>query len=128
MLATWSVSTSRPRDLPEPRRQQQTIGSAEQLPFQSSSFDAIVCVDVVEHLTDPATFVGEDPASPAPGGKLIICTPNLLGYKNIVSNALPRPVMDMAWRVFKGRKTGSHTAPTIAEHGRRMTKLATQTS
>jgi ubiquinone/menaquinone biosynthesis C-methylase UbiE len=103
------------------------IGNAEQLPFSSSSFDAIVCVDVVEHLTDPAMFLREAQRVLRPGGKLVICTPNLLGYKNIVSNALPRPVMDMAWRVFKHREAGQpHRTYYRSNTVRRMAKLATE--
>jgi ubiquinone/menaquinone biosynthesis C-methylase UbiE len=117
-----------PQDLLQNRDvNSKAIGSAEQLPFQSSSFDAIVCVDVVEHLTDPAMFLSEAQRCLRPGGKLIICTPNLLGYKNIVSNALPRPVMDMAWRVFKGRQAGQpHRTYYRSNTVRRMTKLAKQ--
>lgn len=91
------------RDIGEP-----VVGDLERLPFQRESFDCVISVDVVEHLSDPASFFQEAARCLRPNGVLILCTPNLLGYKNLIARALPRPVLDSAWRYFKGRPEQPH--------------------
>ncbi|MEO8285679.1 MAG: class I SAM-dependent methyltransferase [Chloroflexota bacterium] len=100
------------------------VGNAQQLPFRSGTFDHIVCVDVVEHLTDPAAFLKETARCLRPGGTMIICTPNLLGYKNIISSLMPRPALDLAWRVLKGRPGQPHRTYYRSNTIGRLRKLA----
>jgi 2-polyprenyl-3-methyl-5-hydroxy-6-metoxy-1,4-benzoquinol methylase len=68
-------------------------------PIKSNSFDLVVCMEVIEHLTD---IPSEDPIIAGtyrvsgvmnmlseslrvlvPGGKLFLTTPNICGYKNL---------------------------------------------
>ena len=42
----------------------------------SGTFDLVTSVEVVEHVTDPAAFLGELAARLAPGGLMILSTPN----------------------------------------------------
>jgi len=79
------------------------VGDVERLPFQSGAFGCILSVDVVEHLDNPAAFFREAARCLRPGGTLIVCTPNLLGYKNLIAYLLPRPLLDLAWRKLRGR-------------------------
>jgi len=41
-----------------------------------STFDLVTSMEVVEHVTDPAAFIGELVARLAPGGLMILSTPN----------------------------------------------------
>jgi 2-polyprenyl-6-hydroxyphenyl methylase/3-demethylubiquinone-9 3-methyltransferase len=41
-----------------------------------STFDLVTSMEVVEHVTDPAAFIGELAARLAPGGLMILSTPN----------------------------------------------------
>jgi 2-polyprenyl-3-methyl-5-hydroxy-6-metoxy-1,4-benzoquinol methylase len=47
------------------------------LPFGDASFDAIVVVDMLEHVRDEADFVSELARALKPGGRLVINTPHL---------------------------------------------------
>jgi len=47
------------------------------LPFGDASFDAIVVVDMLEHVPDEADFVSELARTLKPGGRLVINTPHL---------------------------------------------------
>ena len=41
-----------------------------------AKFDLVTSMEVVEHVTDPAAFIGELAARLAPGGLMILSTPN----------------------------------------------------
>ena len=53
------------------------VASAEDLPFASGSFGVVVIKHVVEHLPHPAQAIAELGRVMAPGGALILATPNL---------------------------------------------------
>lgn len=50
------------------------------LPFPDSSFDAVVSLQVIEHLTVPREFISECTRVLRPGGRLIVSTPNRLTF------------------------------------------------
>ena len=50
--------------------------SAEALPFADASFDSVVVVDVHEHLSDVRPFNSEIARIVAPGGLVVVSTPN----------------------------------------------------
>lgn len=54
------------------------IGNAMELPrpFSPNSFDAIMAGEIIEHLEDPIGFLKRCHATLAPGGVLVISTPN----------------------------------------------------
>jgi 2-polyprenyl-3-methyl-5-hydroxy-6-metoxy-1,4-benzoquinol methylase len=49
---------------------------AEALPFASRSFDAVVCLEVLEHLADETPAVGEMRRVLKPGGELVLSVPH----------------------------------------------------
>jgi len=51
-------------------------GSAEDLAASGRQFDVVLTMEVVEHVADPATFLGAAAALVAPGGLLIVATIN----------------------------------------------------
>jgi 2-polyprenyl-3-methyl-5-hydroxy-6-metoxy-1,4-benzoquinol methylase len=48
------------------------------LPFPDASFDAIACVEGIEHIENPLALIREAHRILHPGGRLIITTPNIL--------------------------------------------------
>jgi ubiquinone/menaquinone biosynthesis C-methylase UbiE len=53
------------------------VASAEDLPFADASFGVVIIKHVVEHLPHPAKAISELGRVLAPGGTLILATPNL---------------------------------------------------
>lgn len=62
-------------------------GDAEALAFQAAiapgSLDAILCLDVLEHMVDPWSFVRRTSPLLRPGGRLIVSVPNIRNWKFI---------------------------------------------
>lgn len=53
-----------------------SVGVAEKLEFQNNSFDVLISLEVVEHLTNPQTFFDEAYRVVSDGGRILIQTPN----------------------------------------------------
>ncbi|MGL3820620.1 bifunctional 2-polyprenyl-6-hydroxyphenol methylase/3-demethylubiquinol 3-O-methyltransferase UbiG [Sphingopyxis sp. R3-92] len=53
-----------------------TYHAGELAALPAASFDLVTSMEVVEHVTDPAAFIGELAARLAPGGLMILSTPN----------------------------------------------------
>jgi 2-polyprenyl-3-methyl-5-hydroxy-6-metoxy-1,4-benzoquinol methylase len=63
------------------------VGNAEQLigsTFAVGTFDAILCLDVLEHLVDPWSFVRRIEELLAPGGTFIASIPNVRHIRVVV--------------------------------------------
>ena len=52
------------------------VGDVERLPFRDGAFDAAVCDDTIEHLPDDLTGLRELHRVVAPGGRVVVATPN----------------------------------------------------
>lgn len=65
---------------------------AEEMSFPAGSFDVAVMFDVIEHLFDPITVLEATRRAVAPGGILVVSTPNY--------NALSRFVLGSEWAVL----------------------------
>jgi SAM-dependent methyltransferase len=68
-----AVAVARKRGLPVRE------GDLASCRFPDGSFDAVVGVHVVEHVPDPRAFLAEARRVLAPGGRLVLVTPNLHG-------------------------------------------------
>ena len=70
-----------------------SLGSVEDLPFSSNSFDVIIIKHVVEHLPRPEQAIRELGRTLAPGGMLILSAPNL--------DSLLKPIKGEDWIGYK---------------------------
>ncbi|MBI5650223.1 MAG: methyltransferase domain-containing protein [Chloroflexi bacterium] len=52
------------------------------LPFPDSMFDVVICIEVVEHLFEPAFVLGEIKRVLKPAGKLLLAVPNIAHFGN----------------------------------------------
>ena len=57
---------------------------ARQLPFDDSSFDKVVCADVLEHVPAPKDVVREIKRVSRPGARIVIALPNEALQHNII--------------------------------------------
>ena len=64
-------------------------GELEQL---AGTFDMVCCLEVIEHVADPATFVKALEARVAPGGLLIMSTPNRTEWSRFLTITLAEGV------------------------------------
>lgn len=58
------------------------IEDASTLPYEPDTFDAVVCVEVLEHLFDPASALFEIARVMKPGGVFIATVPNIVYWRN----------------------------------------------
>lgn len=56
------------------------VGDAQELPFDSESFDVVVCTEVVEHVDYAGDVLSEIHRVLVPGGVLVLGTPNTASY------------------------------------------------
>ena len=64
------------------------IDDAAKLPFPGESFDAVLCIEVLEHLFLPQVALSEIRRVLRPGGRLIATTPNVAYWRRRVDLAL----------------------------------------
>jgi 2-polyprenyl-3-methyl-5-hydroxy-6-metoxy-1,4-benzoquinol methylase len=72
-LNHWAVKASRQ----VVKQTDLQTASAQELPFAGGSFEVVIIKHIVEHLPDPARAIQEIGRITAPGGTLILATPNL---------------------------------------------------
>jgi len=73
-------------------------GSLYALPFADSSFDLVTCNMVMEHLDQPEKAIAEITRVLAPGGAVVINTPNLWNY-GVMANAVASKLLPERWRL-----------------------------
>ncbi|MCU0638570.1 MAG: class I SAM-dependent methyltransferase [Candidatus Krumholzibacteria bacterium] len=54
----------------------------EKLPFDNNFFDAVACIDGIEHIERPFDFVGECRRVLKTGGRLVLSTPNISSLRS----------------------------------------------
>ena len=75
-------------------------GSGLQLPFANASFDAVVCLETIEHLESPEALLGEISRVLEPGGVAILSTPDRDIYTGRVGNRNPYHVSELGREEF----------------------------
>ena len=53
------------------------------LSFKDNTFDAVTCMEVIEHLLDPESLVDEIYRVLRPDGQLVLTTPNIRNFRNL---------------------------------------------
>ncbi|MCJ7541221.1 MAG: class I SAM-dependent methyltransferase [Desulfobacterales bacterium] len=86
-------------------------GTLEQAGFESSSFDLITMIDLIEHIPDLLSFLREVHRILKPSGRLLIVTPN--------TESLSARLMRGAWSHFKTEHLYYFSPKTIGELLRR---------
>lgn len=93
---------------------------AAQLPFGPNAFDLVVAFEVIEHLADWAEFLRESRRVLAPGGQLIISTPNTKYYAAARAASGPNPfhVHEFTFDEFQAalREVFPHVALFVQNH------------
>ena len=56
------------------------VGSVEDLPVEASSFEVVLCNQVLEHCDDPVRAVAELRRVTAPGGRVLVSTHGVMAY------------------------------------------------
>jgi ubiquinone/menaquinone biosynthesis C-methylase UbiE len=75
------------------------VGAGEALPFPAQRFDAVICLDVLEHVQRPAVVLAEMHRVLRPGGVVLTTVPNRFAFRDPHYhlpgiNWLPRPVAE----------------------------------
>jgi SAM-dependent methyltransferase len=84
--------------------------SESRLPFDDGHFDAIFASEVIEHVPDMVTFIGELKRVLRKGGSLYLTTPNGVSYRHVTKNLIWRapkriPVIE-SWPQYLPGKEG----------------------
>ncbi|MEM4288407.1 MAG: class I SAM-dependent methyltransferase [Candidatus Caldarchaeum sp.] len=74
------------------------VASADNLPFRSSCFDVVIMLDVIEHVEDVDSALEEAVRVLSQRGKLLITTPNTLGFGIYDSYADKTHIHHFSWR------------------------------
>jgi SAM-dependent methyltransferase len=94
--------------------------SVTQLPFPDGAFDMIAAFEVIEHLEDWRGFLNEASRVLAPGGQLIVSTPNKLYYTESRGVHGPNPfhVHEFEFEEFAGelRAVFPHVSMFLENH------------
>ena len=62
------------------------VGDATDIPVEAKSIDLIVSFETIEHIQNPRSFIAECTRVLAPGGEIIISTPNRDIYRQHTPN------------------------------------------
>lgn len=65
-------------DINRERPDYRYVDMSAPLPFEGASFDAVLCLEGVEHLVDPVAFIAELSRVVRPGGHVVLSTPNVM--------------------------------------------------
>jgi ubiquinone/menaquinone biosynthesis C-methylase UbiE len=85
---------------------------ADDLPFQSSSFDLVTANMVMEHVLDPARVLREVNRVLRPGGVFVFHTPNYLYYPMLIASLIPQRLKLRIISSIEGRDE-SDVFPTV---------------
>ena len=65
-------------DINRERPDYQYLDMAGSLPFGDGQFDAVICLEGLEHLVDPVRLIGEFARVTRAGGRIVVSTPNVM--------------------------------------------------
>ena len=109
-LNHWAVEESKPVATNTALQ----TASAQEIPFADNAFGVVIIKHIVEHLPDPEKAINEIGRVTAPGGTLILATPNLdsllkpwkgekwIGYQDPTHISLKTPAVWLDWIEHSG--------------------------
>ena len=100
-LNHWAVEESKPVATNTALQ----TASAQEIPFADNAFGVVIIKHIVEHLPDPEKAINEIGRVTAPGGTLILATPNL--------DSLLKPVKGESWIGYQDPTHISLHAPSV---------------
>jgi len=103
--------------------QRRVCTSLHAMPFANESFDVVTCNMVAEHLADPRKCMAEITRVLAPGGVVVIHTPNLRHYMVFLNHTLGR-LLPRRWREWAVRAAEGRISEEIFPAFYRMNSLA----
>ena len=56
------------------------VDMSQPLPFAADTFDAVLCLEGVEHLVNPVAYIRELSRIVRPGGHIVLSTPNVMNF------------------------------------------------
>src|SRR5271156_2761637 len=77
-------------------------GDIQRYEFPPDSFDAIICWDVLEHLSQPELALQQFARAIKPGGLVILKLPNVLSVKGLLTKFLPHTFHVLVYRYIYG--------------------------
>jgi ubiquinone/menaquinone biosynthesis C-methylase UbiE len=82
--------------------------SCLQIPVADAAFDLVVAFEIIEHLSDWRTFLGEVRRVLSPGGQFLVSTPNKVFYAEARAERGPNPfhVHEFAYQEFQQELLG----------------------
>src|SRR5262245_17023414 len=67
-------------DINRERPDYQYVDMARRVPFASAEFDAVICLEGLEHLVNPVQLIAELCRVTRSGGEIVISTPNVMNF------------------------------------------------
>ena len=74
------------------------IGDIQDYTFPPSSFDVIVCVNVMEHLSEPELALRRFSSAVRTNGLIVLIMPNVLSVKGLITKFLPHRMHQLAYK------------------------------
>ncbi len=90
------------------------LGSATELPFPDASFDLVVAFEVIEHLEEWSKLLTEARRVLAPGGQLVVSTPNKLYYAESREQSGPNPFHTHEFEIEEFRAALAEVFPHVS--------------
>jgi SAM-dependent methyltransferase len=67
-------------DINREREDYHYVDMSRPLPFTADAFDAVLCLEGVEHLVNPVAYIAELSRITRPGGHIVLSTPNVMNF------------------------------------------------